>query len=111
MFFRRGEKRCNRMFPFIIEIVALSLVGYGCAPGSPDDIPVPGDAESVVEQAKEDLAKRLDIDKDEIVVKRVESVEWPDASLGCPEPGKMYAQVITPGHKIFLSYEEETYPD
>lgn len=28
---------------------------------------------------------------------------WPDSSLGCPEPGKSYAQVVTPGWKIVLS--------
>jgi hypothetical protein len=29
-------------------------------------------------------------------------VEWSDSSIGCPQPGEAYAQVITPGHKISL---------
>ena len=29
-----------------------------------------------------------------------EPVEWPDASLGCPEPDTAYAQVITPGFRL-----------
>ncbi len=36
-------------------------------------------------------------------------MEWPDASLGCPEPGMMYAQVVTPGYKIHLSCGEELF--
>ena len=32
-----------------------------------------------------------------------EPVVWEDASLGCPEPGKVYAEVETPGFKLLLS--------
>lgn len=32
----------------------------------------------------------------------VEEVEWPDSSLGCPQPGMMYAQVITPGFRVVV---------
>lgn len=46
--------------------------------------------------------------EDEIAVERVEAVEWPDASLGCPEPGVMYAQVVTPGYRVELSAGGET---
>lgn len=49
-----------------------------------------------------DLARRLDVPESAITVRTVESVEWPDASLGCPQPGMMYAQVITPGYRIVL---------
>jgi hypothetical protein len=38
-----------------------------------------------------------------------ESVEWPDTSLGCPEPGQAYAQVITPGYRIVLRVGEREY--
>lgn len=29
-----------------------------------------------------------------------EAMDWSDASLGCPQEGYAYAQVITPGHKL-----------
>ncbi|MBI3943224.1 MAG: hypothetical protein HY326_09445 [Chloroflexi bacterium] len=38
----------------------------------------------------------------------VEEVEWRDSSLGCPEPGKMYLQVITPGYRVVLQKDGET---
>ncbi len=49
-----------------------------------------------------DLAGRLGLPESAITVRSVESVDWPDASLGCPQPGMMYAQVITPGYRIVL---------
>ena len=32
-------------------------------------------------------------------------VEWSDTSLGCPMPGLVYAQVITPGFKFIFDYQ------
>jgi len=55
------------------------------------------------------VASQLDIPAEEIDVKSVETWEWPDASLGCPEPGKSYAQVTTPGYRVILEAEGETY--
>ncbi len=60
-----------------------------------------------MEQAREDLAGRKGIDKAEITGVAMEAVNWPDTSLGCPEPDMMYAQVITPGYGILLSYAQE----
>ncbi|MEQ1801255.1 MAG: hypothetical protein ABL989_04985 [Gammaproteobacteria bacterium] len=31
-----------------------------------------------------------------------EARDFPDASLGCPQPGMAYAQVITPGHRVIV---------
>src|SRR5438132_10035603 len=49
------------------------------------------------EWARAAAASELGVGADAVVVQRVEPVDWPDASLGCPRPGMMYAQVITPG--------------
>lgn len=63
----------------------------------------------VVDVAKADLAQRLNLSADEIQVVKVEPVQWRDASLGCPKPGMMYAQVITPGYQIILSAQGKEY--
>ncbi|MFO7740972.1 MAG: hypothetical protein R6X31_01540 [Anaerolineae bacterium] len=55
------------------------------------------------------LADEIGVSQEEIEVVSVEPVEWPDASLGCPEPGKMYAQVITPGYRIILELEGDRF--
>ena len=66
-------------------------------------------AASFVAQAKADLAGRLGIAVDQIAVQSVTPTEFPDASLGVPEPGQVYAQVITPGYVIELSAEGQVY--
>ena len=66
-------------------------------------------AEMMAATARADLALRLGVPEEEIAVKSVEAVEWSDTSLGCPQPGMMYAQVITPGHQILLQARGEMY--
>ena len=62
----------------------------------------PGDEPPVVTLAKEDLAMLLGIDVDDVSVLSVEPVEWPDTSLGNPQPDLLYLQIITPGYKFVL---------
>jgi len=52
--------------------------------------------------ARADLAKRLGIEERKVKKISVEPRTWPDASLGCPKPDTMYAQVETPGYRIEL---------
>lgn len=63
----------------------------------------------IVEIAKADLAKRLNVAESEISLVRVKAVDWPDTSMGCPQPGMMYAQMITPGYHIILSAGGQEY--
>ena len=59
--------------------------------------------------AREVLAERLSVSADTLALVSDEEVQWSDASLGCPEEGMMYAQVITPGHRITFGYEGDHY--
>jgi hypothetical protein len=71
--------------------------------------PRPSSENEVVRAATADLADHLEIPEEEIDVVEVNHVDWPDASLGCPEEGRIYAQVITPGLEIILRAEVEDY--
>lgn len=57
----------------------------------------------LVEQAAADLAQRLGVERSAITVVSAQEVEWPDGSLGCPQPGMMYTQVMTDGTRIELA--------
>ena len=59
--------------------------------------------------AKEHLATTLGISVGEISVVSVEKVNWPDTSLGLPQPDRVYAQVIVPGYKITLRASGKEY--
>ena len=61
--------------------------------------------QSLVEEAKEDLAKRLSISIVQIDLIEAEEVVWPDSSLGCPQPGMAYKQVPEDGALIILQGE------
>lgn len=78
----------------------------------PASSPIEPPAESpdqVVAVAKEYLANELGVASDDITAVAIEAVQWSDASLGCPEPGKAYAQVITPGYRIVLEAGQKEY--
>lgn len=74
----------------------------------PSKTPCPSSG-SIEEQAREALADWLRISTGEIEVIKVEQVEWPDTSLGCPEPGMVYAQVIVPGWRVVMRVGGEVY--
>jgi hypothetical protein len=71
---------------------------------------VPTAAQTIVLEAKRMLAVRLAVPVDEIRIVSVEPRDWPDASLGCPQPGRAYAQVITPGYRVVLEFQGTSYP-
>jgi predicted small lipoprotein YifL len=75
----------------------------------PTEVKPPPEAEEAVRLAREDLAERLSLVSEEIRLVSVKAMEWSDASLGCPQPGMMYAQVITPGFLVVLEAGGQQY--
>ena len=63
----------------------------------------PAGADAPVRAAINDLAAQLKTAPENVQVVSVQAIDWPDTSLGCPQPGMFYAQVITPGYKILLA--------
>jgi len=74
-------------------------------PTSP--IPVDPNLQDLIQKAKEDLAKRLSLSSSQINLLDAQAVVWPDSSLGCPEEGMAYAQVLTPGYLIRLEVNNQ----
>jgi hypothetical protein len=77
-------------------------------PTQPTPAISPADAQAA-DRCRADLARRLSLPAAEITVARVAAVEFPDASLGLPEPGQGYAQVITPGCVVILKARNTEY--
>jgi hypothetical protein len=59
--------------------------------------------------ARRDLATRLGVPDSAVQVRSNRPQTWPDASLGCPKPDMLYAQVETPGFVIELEAGGKTY--
>ena len=62
-----------------------------------------------ITQAKADLALRQALPLAEIELLSFENKVWPDGSLGCPQPGWNYIQVLTEGYLIRLSSGENIF--
>jgi hypothetical protein len=84
------------------------------APAEPLPLPDPGLGSQEVpaellEAMTTDLADRLQVRPEEIAVVQAEAVVWKDSSLGCPEKGMRYLQVLTPGFRVVLSHGSASY--
>lgn len=77
----------------------------------PSSLPLPDDAglRDLIEKAQTDLSGRLAVSVNEIVLVEATSVVWPDASLGCPQPGMVYIQVPEDGLLIRLQVGDLIY--
>ncbi|HSK10433.1 MAG TPA: hypothetical protein VK911_12715 [Vicinamibacterales bacterium] len=65
--------------------------------------------EDAIERARKHLGKKLGLEPGQITLESAAAVTWSDASLGCPEKDRMYAQVLTPGHKVILTAAGKTH--
>jgi hypothetical protein len=63
----------------------------------------------LVSQAVDDLAQRLRLEPAQIEVIEARAVVWPDASLGCPQPGMRYIQVPQDGALVRLRAAGQDY--
>ncbi len=70
---------------------------------------VPNEAQAAVEAARQNLARSLGVPAQSLTLVRVEAVEWPNSALGCPAPGRVYLQVITPGFRIVFNHSGTHY--
>ena len=104
--------------------LAIALISSACGPGgggqatpiaanpSPNVAPlasaVPGpnlspDQQQAVAAAMQDAAAHLGVAASDLSVQQVEEREWGDSSLGCPQPGLLYSQVVTPGFLVVIN--------
>jgi len=75
----------------------------GSAAATPDAVPEP------VTLARRALADELGRPPEAVTIRAVEAVDWPDGSLGCPQPDRMYPAVITPGFRVTLEVDGTSY--
>ena len=58
-----------------------------------------------IELSKKDLAQRLGVPADSVVLSGARRVTWRSGALGCPEPGMNYTEALVPGTVIFLQVD------
>ena len=65
--------------------------------------PIPPEAEVSARAAISDFAAKRRVAPETVQVVSISEFDWSDTSLGCPQPGMFYAQIIVQGYKIILS--------
>jgi len=83
------------------------------APTQTEVLPTPTQTEigidELIQKAIDHLAQTENIQPAGIELVSVKANQFPDASLGVPEPDQVYAQVLTPGYIIQLRIGEDKY--
>lgn len=56
----------------------------------------------VLEPVVADAAERAGVEPAAVVLMSATEVEWPDGSLGCPQPDMGYTQALVSGYQIVV---------
>lgn len=101
--FERTLRRVAR-YLLVVVLTAVHLASVIPAHGQ-------GNPPAEVQQALQDLSNRVGRT---LELRNLARWEWtqkafPDASLGCPQPGQNYAQVVTNGYEIIFEYNGSVY--
>lgn len=92
------------------SVVSSPIPAQGTTPGTIAPPPIYDLAlQPLVSQAVADLAQRLSLEPTHIEVLEARAVVWPDASLGCPQPGMRYIQVPQDGALVRLQAAGQDY--
>ena len=79
-------------------------------PQEPKSRPITGEVpDELLAKVMEDLAERTDGARSEFREIRGESIQWPDGSLGCAQPGQEYTSAPVNGFWIVLEYQDKEY--
>lgn len=84
------------------QVIGHTLAGTEASPWAPVE-------KERLDGARRLLARRLDVPGESLMFVSEQAVYWPDTSLGCGEPGKVYARVIVPGFRIAFAHDGGNY--
>ena len=115
----------NRILPIVLLLLIVMILASGCQPITAEKATLPWRSEMDVAASSLDeldesqaalaaagadvLAESLGADVASVVLTDMQAVDWPDASLGCPEPDMMYAAMLTPGYVLTYTVDGESY--
>jgi hypothetical protein len=92
-----------KRFPVVLALLAVILpTAAGHAQGTPPD---------EIYIALADLSTRAGrtLALSDLSAWRWSQMDYPDSSLGCPKPGLVYLQMITPGYRFIFEYNGATF--
>ena len=91
---------------YVLIILAVLLVSSTTAAAQTADAQL---SDELVQLAQNQAAMTLGITLDRLTLAASMASWWPDSSLGCPQPGMAYSQIVTPGW--LLDFDIDGGPD
>jgi hypothetical protein len=90
------------------------LTGALQTPSSPDlptSIPTAVSAvpQEILDLILDEAATLAGVPREQLTIERAEAVTWGDGSLGCPEPGMMYTQVLVEGYWVVIRAGDQSF--
>jgi len=85
-----------------VGVLAMLILCAGVVGAGQDD----AEAEAV-RLATRTLGEHLGIDEQLVTLDEVVAVDWPNSSLGCPEPGRTYAPIVMSGYRVTLAVQDD----
>ena len=82
----------------LASLVAAALISSPPPAFGQEEVP----PDTVIQAALDAASAELGVPADNLLVVMTAQRDWSDSSLGCPEPGRVYAQVITPGFIVTI---------
>jgi hypothetical protein len=89
---------------FLLGAAACSSATQDAGSGAP--VRQPGSPEDIAAHVVADQSNRLASD---VRILSVDAIDFGDSSLGCPQPGMAYIQVITPGYKVMAALDDQEF--
>lgn len=99
--------RLTRFFALLTALIALLTGSVLAVTAQQPDTAPPDEIAVALDALSQRTGETVTLDM--ITSYRWESRSFPDAGLGCPEPGEVYALVVTPGYQFLIDYAGTTY--
>ena len=103
------SKSVGKIFYYIVAILIVGGLGFFLFANNTSPEPVQPIRNQATEAVREDVARREDVNKEEVSIVAVVTKEWRDSCLGIDKPDLICAQVITPGYEITATAKSKTY--
>lgn len=112
--FSSNHQAAMKKTHFLVLFLAFLLTACGYQPPTPPvdrktPVSTPAPAVDPSARVQADLAARLGLPPDQLALRSIESVDWPDGCLGVYQKDVLCTEAIVPGYRVIFEAGEQRY--